>query len=313
MKKSSLMLLFVTALLLLGTVPVHSAQVAEKIKVVVDGQELKMSNDPITRNGTILLPFRSLFNALGLSVKYIPEIPSIEAQIGKDTLYMLVNDKVAYYKSERFVMKPGPEVIEGVTYVPLRFIGDRAGYETAWDAVTGTVTLTNILEKQLSSVKEYLYKLTKVGSTPYDASSADQIGPFDWSNNYGSSPEIVTSLNPDHTLTAGWQDQQNVYLSEFQADFTLSTTLALKKPLKGFGGFTKDESGNYYVLYTQNNKDGDFSTNVQLVKYDSSGSQVGKFNLNSNRRNKGGFDVMEPIAHANSRLAYATLKIKYTE
>lgn len=309
MRKSSLMILLITAILVFGTVQVHHAQAAEKIKVIVDGREANMSNDPIMRNGTILLPFRSLFNALGLSVKYIPEYQSIEAQIGKDTLYMMIKDKMAFFKSETYVMKPGPEVIEGVTYVPLRFIGDRAGYETTWDAATGTVTLTNKLEKQLASVKEYHYKLSEVGSTPYDASIADQIGPFDWSNNYGSSPEIVTYLNPDHSLTVGWQDEKKVYLSEFQADFTISTTIAFKKPLKVFGGFTKDDIGNYYVLYTQNNKDGDFSTNVQLIKYDSNGTQVGMFNLNSDRRSKGGFDIMEPIAHANSRLVYTNGKV----
>ncbi|PKL29748.1 MAG: hypothetical protein CVV45_21050, partial [Spirochaetae bacterium HGW-Spirochaetae-10] len=60
--------------------------------------------------------------------------------------------------------------------------------------------------------------------------------------------------------------------------------------LPQFAGMTRDPEGNYYLLFTRQNKDGDFSPNVKLVRYSKDGVETGNFDLPIGR--DGGFDVM---------------------
>lgn len=155
---------------------------------------------------------------------------------------------------------------------------------------------------------ELTYKTFDVSGTPFDTYIEDKISPSDHANSYGSKPQIVPSSTGKNLLVA-WDDKEtnSVHISEIDATYsTITKDLKLEKHFPVFGGFTSDNTGHYYILYTKDNKDGDFSSNIKLVKYDSQGTEIGSYSLPSNRE---GYDVMIPISGATSRLVYGNGKV----
>ncbi|MBK8397738.1 MAG: hypothetical protein IPL26_21195 [Leptospiraceae bacterium] len=156
--------------------------------------------------------------------------------------------------------------------------------------------------------KELDIKFISTNDSPYDATIEDQFGPSSHSSMYGTKPAIVSVKNSDGTLCIGWNDKEKgiLHLTELNNDLTTKKDISIKMKFSLFGGFIKDDSGNYYVVFAKQNTDGDFSSNVYLVKYNSSGIESGKFQLAIDRNN---YDTMSPISAATSRVAYGNGKV----
>jgi len=50
------------------------------IKVIIDGEEVKFEKSPVVDNGITLVPFRVLFERLGLAVDWVQETKTIVGQ-----------------------------------------------------------------------------------------------------------------------------------------------------------------------------------------------------------------------------------------
>ncbi|WP_127532471.1 copper amine oxidase N-terminal domain-containing protein [Paenibacillus kobensis] len=291
----------------LALLPMSSVWAAPKFSVVIDGKSYTLEQEPINRKGSLLVPFGPIFKALDIPVQWNNESKTVTASKGKLNIEITVGYPGAIVNDDWVELDASAETIGGRVYVPLRFIGESTGNDVKWDKTSNSVIFTNRMAQQLASVKGYSSALFDSKGTPYDASAADQIAPSSWSNNYGSAPEIITYVNPDQRITVAWDDEKEVHISELTDSYSVAASLSFAKPYEMFGGMVKDDQGNYYVLYAKPNKDEDMSSNVKLVKFDKSGSQTGVYDLPTD--NKTGFDVMTPISHAGSRLAYGNHQV----
>ncbi|HGJ66542.1 TPA: transglutaminase domain-containing protein, partial [bacterium] len=151
-------------------------------------------------------------------------------------------------------------------------------------------------------------KTIQVDGIPFDAGLEEQISPQSHENISGSKPHIVTFPNKDGSLAVCWDDSANniIHITEINQSFELTKDVILQKVFPIFGGFTKDDKGNYYVVLGKNNQDGDFESNVKLLKLDSEGREIGVFNLLTDKSN---FDVMSPLNNGTSRVVYGDRKI----
>ncbi|WP_026896071.1 copper amine oxidase N-terminal domain-containing protein [Clostridiisalibacter paucivorans] len=122
------------------------------------GLDLKETRVYVSKDGDIMIPLRRLGKALGYEVKWNGEKRIIE--LIKENQYIMVKVDEDYYSFGRMApMQLGtiPEINEGNTYVPLKFVKDVLRAQVSTDE-TGII---NIRSDQSSNIDDLLS--TKVG------------------------------------------------------------------------------------------------------------------------------------------------------
>ncbi|MFB9325647.1 TraB/GumN family protein [Paenibacillus aurantiacus] len=146
-KRTALLSVALSASMLASAFPAIAAPTA--LDVEVNGKKLEFaSNAPIAQDGTTFVPLESTSKALNLSLQ--------DAKNGTIT---------AVIDGKQVTLQAKPKTIGGVTYVPVRIIGEAAGYEVRWDAATRTIELTSKIVKE--GGKGFLWEVKNGGNTVY--------------------------------------------------------------------------------------------------------------------------------------------------
>ncbi|MEB3101645.1 CAP-associated domain-containing protein [Ferviditalea candida] len=151
MRKISLFLLL--AFLSLALVPfmITSVFAERPIFVKIDGQLENFSKDPILENGTTLIPFRGIFGRLGYSVEWDTNGGIVTGTKGNHTIRLQAGSKVGAIDGlPRFLTAP-PKIVDGTTYVPLRFVSEAAGWKVQWLSAERTVMIDSPVTSQSGS------------------------------------------------------------------------------------------------------------------------------------------------------------------
>ena len=116
-----------------GNTPGNSPPPNE-IRVLLNGNPVAFDVAPQIIGGRTMVPMRAIFEALGAEVEWHQETSSVTAvtadgavirlTIGMDTIY--VNDIAD-------TMDAVPQIIEGRTFVPARFVAQAVGASVDWD------------------------------------------------------------------------------------------------------------------------------------------------------------------------------------
>lgn len=149
------------AAVMMGTVvsPVHS-YAQEAVKVSLDGQTISFDVAPVVEHGTILVPFRTIFEQLGMAVSWNEQDKSIRGEKTGRTIQMTIGVKTASVNGKTVQLSAAPKIIHGSTMIPLRFVSEATGNKVDWNADTRTVSIQtlgtgstgNIGEMQLSGL-----------------------------------------------------------------------------------------------------------------------------------------------------------------
>jgi hypothetical protein len=128
-------ILLLALLVLLGS----AAQAQDKmdVNVVINNKALPAKPPPLKVAGQVMLPLRSVFNAMGATVRYEDKI--ITATRGKKEVVMSPNVNQALIDGHEITMKVPPMVFQGATYVPLRFVAQALGDTVSFDKKTNTI------------------------------------------------------------------------------------------------------------------------------------------------------------------------------
>jgi len=81
----------------------------------------------------------------------------------KRIIKLQIGDKIAYVDGNELTLDvPPPQIINGRTMVPVRFISEGLGAEVGWDGATKTVTITmDSIDYLKSRIKNLEDELTK--------------------------------------------------------------------------------------------------------------------------------------------------------
>ncbi|MCM3207181.1 TraB/GumN family protein [Paenibacillus illinoisensis] len=123
--KRMLLSLTISVGLLASAVPAMAAPQETSVKVNDQTVEYTVGA-PMNNKGTTLVPLRSTLEAMDVKLTTATD----------DTITAVVDGKTITLKSKL-------TRINGVTYAPIRIVGDAAGYEVNWDAKTHTVLLVS--------------------------------------------------------------------------------------------------------------------------------------------------------------------------
>lgn len=131
-------------LLMLALLPATISSAAAPPRIVIDGQELPLppGREPVLEDGRTLVPLRAIFEALGAEVSWDGETGTVTAVKGTTTVTIQIGSYVGWVGDTKVGLEVPPRILEGSTYVPLRFVSESFGAAVAWDGATRTISIT---------------------------------------------------------------------------------------------------------------------------------------------------------------------------
>ncbi|MCT4618989.1 MAG: stalk domain-containing protein [Marinisporobacter sp.] len=118
-----------------------------EIKVSVDDKILSFDVQPQIVEGRTLVPFRGIFEALGSDVDWDGENKTAIGMRGNIIIKLPIGEKKAYKNDQPVEIDVPATIIEGRTFVPVRFIAESLGAMVTWDGGTKTVVIKEMGEK----------------------------------------------------------------------------------------------------------------------------------------------------------------------
>ncbi|TVY05543.1 copper amine oxidase N-terminal domain-containing protein [Paenibacillus cremeus] len=159
MKKS---LTIITAAALLISIP-SLTKAADSIPVFINGAPVSFEVQPMIENGSTLVPFRPVFEALGLSVTWNKDTQTVKGTRGTAAVELQIGSKSVKVNEKTEELSVAPKIVNGNTLVPLRFIGEVTGKKVVWDETYHTVLLRDSLTAYFMNMINNNSKLTYTG------------------------------------------------------------------------------------------------------------------------------------------------------
>jgi hypothetical protein len=116
------------------------------ITVKYQGIPITFEGTPILENGSVLVPFRGIFETLGLKVEWEPNTKRVTGSNEFVKINMTIGKKTVLVNNEKFELESEPRMFNGVTMVPLRFVSESTGKKVTWDPAADTVLINKQME-----------------------------------------------------------------------------------------------------------------------------------------------------------------------
>jgi len=121
-------------------------QVGQAIFKVNDAASI-LDSPPIIKNSRTLLPIRPIVEALGGSVSWDGNEKKVTVTLGSTTIELWIGKNTARVNGtdtpiDSTNSKVVPEIINGRTMLPLRFVTENLGCQLQWDPNTQTISIT---------------------------------------------------------------------------------------------------------------------------------------------------------------------------
>lgn len=136
--------LFAVMLLIMAFMGQSVYAAADKldVKVFLNGKTLQFKEqNPVVKDGTTLVPFRTLFEALGFQVTW--NSADKQATGTKDglELKLTIDSKTAKVNGKDAKLSVPAQMINGKTLVPLRFVSENSGAKVSYSNEGGVLTI----------------------------------------------------------------------------------------------------------------------------------------------------------------------------
>ncbi len=119
-----------------------SVQAAEQdIQVFVEGKPVSFQKAPFLSEGTTLVPFRALFESLGLTIEWKEETRTVVGSGDGIAIELQLDNNTAAVNGEKLTLSVAPRSVDGFTFVPLRFVGEATGRQVEWEGATLAISI----------------------------------------------------------------------------------------------------------------------------------------------------------------------------
>ncbi|WP_433944051.1 stalk domain-containing protein [Paenibacillus sp. SN-8-1] len=148
--------LTVFALSLALSLPAHAA--SKTTQVYIDGSPIRFTaGAPFTQQGTTLVPFRTLFEKLGLKVDWDAKTQTVTGKKNGLVIRLTIGSNRATVNGVVKKLSISPVTVKGTTFIPLRFIGEASGADVEWDSDSNSIYIhtaasTALDEQQIRGV-----------------------------------------------------------------------------------------------------------------------------------------------------------------
>lgn len=124
-------------------------QIGNKL-VLLDGKPIEppLTVAPYIAQGRTMVPVRAISQGLGAKVEWLPEDKSVTVTmtdgIGTTFIIMRVGSKIAYVNQNPVTLDTPPEIKNGTTFIPLRFVTENMGCSVEYESQSKTITIQRI-------------------------------------------------------------------------------------------------------------------------------------------------------------------------
>lgn len=117
-------------------------QTSDKVTVRINGKTLSFANaQPTVINGRTLVPIRDIFAELGAEINWDPNTKTVTASKNGSRIKLTIGSTKASLNADELTLDVPPQIINGSTMVPLRFVSDSLGCEISWDQASKTAEI----------------------------------------------------------------------------------------------------------------------------------------------------------------------------
>ena len=198
------------------------------IRVQLDGQYIDFADvEPQIINGRTMVPFRKIFNELGVTdenITYISSEQPITAK--KDNIEVILTigstsaQKVVDGVTTNITLDSAPVVIDGRTLVPVRFIAESMDKKVGWDSYNRTVIIidTAKLENEVRNKIPKYMELVELQKEPIE--TFDISAKLNGSLKYSQKSQKSNASNLDVDGTIKMKKSNDAILMELDAKIT---------------------------------------------------------------------------------------------
>jgi hypothetical protein len=132
----------ITGLIITFLMPSSLRADTSGVSLLWNGERYLLKNQPIVKSGTSLIGMRELFEILGAEVEWDANKKIIKAQKDENYIELKVGTKDAYKNGEKIELSLAPEIKDGVTFVPLRWIAEALDAQVEWNKDEAAIYIT---------------------------------------------------------------------------------------------------------------------------------------------------------------------------
>ncbi|MBP3888352.1 MAG: copper amine oxidase N-terminal domain-containing protein [Cellulosilyticum sp.] len=132
---------------------------AGTIGLHINGSKVATTVAPYQSNGTTLVPLRVVSENLGAQVGWDQKAQKVTINDGSKSIVLTIGSKTATVNGTNKTLNLAPQVKNGTTMVPIRFVSENLDCKVNWDSKTQTVTvernakMETIVEGNIITVK----------------------------------------------------------------------------------------------------------------------------------------------------------------
>lgn len=111
-------------------------------KVFVNGVKPDFDVKPFIEEGRTLVPFRALAETIGAQVEWNAESRKVTVLKDNKVVEMTLGSKLALVDGKQVTLEVPPQIVNGRTVVPLRFVGESLDADVNYDADTEIIKVS---------------------------------------------------------------------------------------------------------------------------------------------------------------------------
>lgn len=223
--------LLLCSVLIAGTIlGLHPTDIkaAAPSKIELDNYPLTFPTEPIIMQGTTMVPFRSIAEALNIKITWDSKTKTIKAIKGQGAnsvqVKLTVGAKQATVNNSKVDLAVPPVVKNGNTLIPLSFFSQQFGAEVDWDPATRTVSITSPKERLYTLGFYAIQSFSDVKRVPtldavaFGWSRIDENGEFTLTGKDFRMPQAAGEVTADSLVADATSARTTPYLMVYASD-----------------------------------------------------------------------------------------------
>jgi len=157
-----------------------AAQAANSIRLVIDGQRVADAPPLLLRDGRTLVPLRFVSEQLGGRVNWDRQRRTVHIAREDLSVLLRIDSHLVSYgqgNSPYQICDVPPRIIDGLTYVPLRLVGNALGAAVSWEASSATVMIDSAAGVDIRPFYDFRFAGMQAGQTIGSTTSLQLLYP----------------------------------------------------------------------------------------------------------------------------------------
>ncbi len=181
-----------------------------KDTLTVNGHTSKIIK-PYTSHGTTLVPLRVISAAFHADISWDPKTGTVTLKTNGTTITLVIGSTKAKINDGTIDLSAAPELMNGSTMVPLRFIAEAFGAETVYQSSDQTIRIHGLAKQEADGTPTGVQQSSN--SFTYDAETAPYIGNSEWGWTFRNPDQLTMILQTRDGNKTYFDDQ--LYSYEF--------------------------------------------------------------------------------------------------